>query len=210
VAGHGEALVGNMAGLLRSEVYVRGRHLDRLRRAADGRLAAGSNGDRRSRGRNVPLRIDAGHWSSGAALSPAERRCFASMRKAAAGGWNIYAMGEPDVELRLSGDEALVLHDWLSRFNESDPHFDDQAEQRVLWNLEALLEKYLAAPLAPDYAESIAGAAIVCATRTSSFRFCPKAAVSIGSSAIPGRPAAMPSRMLGVGLRADPSQLRLC
>jgi hypothetical protein len=67
-------------------------------------------------------------------------------------------MGEPDVELRLSGDEALVLHDWLSRFNESGPHFDDKAEQRVRWNLEALLEKYLAAPLAPNYAESIAGA----------------------------------------------------
>jgi hypothetical protein len=38
----------------------------------------------------------------------------------------------------------------------------------VLWNLEALLEKHLVAPLAPNYAEAIAVPAIVCATGTSS------------------------------------------
>ena len=67
-------------------------------------------------------------------------------------------MGEPDVDLRLSGDEALVLHDWVARFNASDPTFDDQAEQRALWNLEALLERHLVAPLDADYDAALAAA----------------------------------------------------
>jgi hypothetical protein len=56
------------------------------------------------------------------------------------------------VNLNLSADEALVLFDWLGRFNAgSAPAIEDQAEQRALWNLEALLESALVAPLTPDY-----------------------------------------------------------
>lgn len=55
-----------------------------------------------------------------------------------------------DVAVRLSQDEALILFDWLTRFNVSESEFDDQAEQRVLWNLEAQLET-LVPVLAPDY-----------------------------------------------------------
>ena len=41
--------------------------------------------------------------------------------------------------------------DWLSRFNENrDGTFRDQAEQRVLWNIDAALESSLAAPLDPQ------------------------------------------------------------
>lgn len=46
--------------------------------------------------------------------------------------------------LELSNDEALVLFDWLKRFNENENNqFEDQAEERVLWDIEALLEKSL-------------------------------------------------------------------
>lgn len=55
------------------------------------------------------------------------------------------------VDLQLTQDEALVLFDWLGRFNAGDPGFEDQAEQRALWNLEALLERELVAPFAADY-----------------------------------------------------------
>ena len=57
------------------------------------------------------------------------------------------------VKLELSSDEALVLYDWLTRFNQrDDTAFADQAETRVLFDLEALLEKEIVAPLQPDYA----------------------------------------------------------
>jgi hypothetical protein len=56
------------------------------------------------------------------------------------------------VAIQLSPDEALVVFDWLSRFNESgDGTFRDQAEQRVLWDIHAALESSLAAPLDSQY-----------------------------------------------------------
>lgn len=56
-------------------------------------------------------------------------------------------MPEAAVTLHLTGDEALVLFDWIRRFNESgDGTLHDQAEQRVLWDIEAMLEKSLVAP----------------------------------------------------------------
>ena len=52
-------------------------------------------------------------------------------------------MAEP-VTLTLSREEALVLFEWLHRFNDEEGHrFEDQAEERVLWNLEASLESRL-------------------------------------------------------------------
>ena len=47
--------------------------------------------------------------------------------------------------MELSHDEALVLIDWLFRFNAAENNaFEDQAEQRVLWDLECRLESKLA------------------------------------------------------------------
>ena len=64
-----------------------------------------------------------------------------------------------DVTLTLSRDEALVLFDWLHRFNSGEGHrFEDQAEQRVLWNLEASFESTLAEPFNPAYGEILAAA----------------------------------------------------
>lgn len=44
------------------------------------------------------------------------------------------------VTISLSNDEALVLFEWLSSFNQGHHDFEDQAEQRVLWDLEGMLE----------------------------------------------------------------------
>lgn len=60
---------------------------------------------------------------------------------------------EADATLGLTADEALVFFEWLSRYNNGGGEFEDQAEQRVLWDLEARLEKALVAPLRADYAE---------------------------------------------------------
>lgn len=59
--------------------------------------------------------------------------------------------------LSLSNDEALVLFDWLSRFNECEQSafFQDQAEERLLFDLEALLEKSVATILDEDYKDKL-------------------------------------------------------
>lgn len=67
-------------------------------------------------------------------------------------------MTERNVHLELSRDEAIVFFDWLTRFNKSGSAFEDQAEQRVLWDLEALLESKLDEPFAPNYGELLARA----------------------------------------------------
>lgn len=59
-----------------------------------------------------------------------------------------------DKRIELSDDEVLVLGNWLHRFNESgEAAFEDQAEQRCLWNLEALLEKQNDAIFSPSHGE---------------------------------------------------------
>lgn len=62
-------------------------------------------------------------------------------------------MGEDEhFSVKLSGDEALVLFDWLARFNESNSsNLTDQAEQRVLWDIESSLESALIQVFSEDY-----------------------------------------------------------
>lgn len=63
------------------------------------------------------------------------------------------------VRIELSVDEALVLHAWVSRFNKrEDNEFEDQAEQRVLWDVESLLEESLTEPFLEDYDSLVARA----------------------------------------------------
>jgi hypothetical protein len=58
------------------------------------------------------------------------------------------------IALQLSQDEALVLFEFLSRFSDKgELRVEDQAEERVLWDVCCLLEKCLAQPLRPDYVE---------------------------------------------------------
>ena len=67
-------------------------------------------------------------------------------------------MGEP-TRLELTGDEALVLFEFLSRFSENDTlTIEDQAEERVLWKLLGLLEKRLVEPFDPEWAAIISAA----------------------------------------------------
>jgi hypothetical protein len=63
------------------------------------------------------------------------------------------------VSVELTADEALVLFDWLARFNQSDEAaFEDVAERRVLFDLESKLESSLTVPFEPEYKELLAGA----------------------------------------------------
>lgn len=68
-------------------------------------------------------------------------------------------MASKTVPLNLTADEALVLYEFLTRYTDSDQlETVDQAEQRALWNLCALLERVLAQPLDPSYADLLAAA----------------------------------------------------
>ncbi|MFE7195597.1 hypothetical protein [Microbacterium oxydans] len=55
------------------------------------------------------------------------------------------------VELQLAAGEALVLFEWLAAANESGALVVDEAERRVLWDLESQLEKKLVEPFLPGY-----------------------------------------------------------
>jgi hypothetical protein len=65
-----------------------------------------------------------------------------------------------EISLALSRDQALVLFGWLTRTGKagSPAGFEDQAEQRVLWDLESALETVLAEPLSVDYREMLGAA----------------------------------------------------
>ena len=64
---------------------------------------------------------------------------------------------QDNVNIKLTKEEAIVFFEFLGRFNKSeDPtSFEDQAEQRVLWNMECILEKELSEPFQADYPEII-------------------------------------------------------
>ncbi len=61
------------------------------------------------------------------------------------------------LNLELTKNEALVLFEFLGRFNENDRKelFEDQAEERIMWDLECLLEKQLSEPFRKDYQKII-------------------------------------------------------
>ncbi len=55
------------------------------------------------------------------------------------------------VEVQLTAGEALVLFEWLAAANESDALVVDEAQRRVLWDLESQLETKLVEPFLPSY-----------------------------------------------------------
>ncbi|WP_158974300.1 hypothetical protein [Cellulophaga sp. L1A9] len=61
------------------------------------------------------------------------------------------------INLKVTKDEALVLFEFLARFNQSKHQdiFEDQSEQKILWILEGQLEKKLVEPFRPDYKDII-------------------------------------------------------
>lgn len=65
-------------------------------------------------------------------------------------------MSQPEITVTLSSAEAIILFDFLSRFSQHDTlSIEDQAEERVLWDLLCLLEKQLVEPLLPNFAELV-------------------------------------------------------
>ncbi len=64
-----------------------------------------------------------------------------------------------DVSIEIPGDLALVLLALVSRLNNSEGVlFEDQAEQRALWDLESLLELVVPNVVSVDFDEALQGA----------------------------------------------------
>jgi hypothetical protein len=55
-----------------------------------------------------------------------------------------------EVGITLTASEAVVLFEWL-RTHGAEAPVSERAEQRVLWDLLAVLEKALVDPFRPDY-----------------------------------------------------------
>ncbi|MDF3819145.1 hypothetical protein P3G55_04510 [Leptospira sp. 96542] len=57
--------------------------------------------------------------------------------------------------MKLSAEEALVLLEWLHKFNELEhlALFEDQAEERILFDLEAELETVISDTFSSNYQE---------------------------------------------------------
>jgi hypothetical protein len=64
-------------------------------------------------------------------------------------------MNDKKVNIELTKEEAIVFFEFLGRFNDNDDlnRFEDQSEQRVLWDMECALEKELSEPFRADYLE---------------------------------------------------------
>lgn len=64
-------------------------------------------------------------------------------------------MSAQNIELRVTGAEALVLFEWLARANEEEALVVDDAERHVLWRLESQLETKLVEPFLPEYEQLV-------------------------------------------------------
>jgi hypothetical protein len=68
-------------------------------------------------------------------------------------------MPEKDVVIQLTHAQALVLFECLARLESSDsPPWEEPAEERVFWYMQAQLESILAEPFQPNYNELLAEA----------------------------------------------------
>lgn len=68
-------------------------------------------------------------------------------------------MSAETIKIELNSDEALILFELLSRYSDTDElAIEDQAEQRVLWNLCCDLEKLLIEPFSNNYREMVVDA----------------------------------------------------
>lgn len=63
------------------------------------------------------------------------------------------------INIELTRSEALVLFEYLRRCDDDGKYsFVDQAEQRVTWDLECMLEKQLSEIFDPNYRELLRSA----------------------------------------------------
>jgi hypothetical protein len=67
---------------------------------------------------------------------------------------------ESKILIEISGEEAIVLFEWLYNFNEKEQYelFEDQAEKRILFDLQAELEKVISAIFSDNYIDILAKA----------------------------------------------------
>lgn len=65
-----------------------------------------------------------------------------------------------NVSLKLSSNEALVLLEWLTKLNQKEDAslFEDQAEERILFDLESSLEKVVSETFEGNYLENLSRA----------------------------------------------------
>lgn len=64
-----------------------------------------------------------------------------------------------EVILALTKKEAIILLEWLSRFNEKELDlFQDQAEKKVSWNMEASLEQVISETFDSNYTKILSEA----------------------------------------------------
>jgi len=65
-----------------------------------------------------------------------------------------------NVSLQLSSNEALVLLEWLAKFNQKEHPslFEDQAEVRILFDLESSLEKVVSETFEGNYLQNLSKA----------------------------------------------------
>lgn len=57
--------------------------------------------------------------------------------------------------IELTHEQAVVLSDLIYRISEKEEYFEDNAEQCVLWIIEAQLDKQLTEPFRKDYCEIV-------------------------------------------------------
>jgi hypothetical protein len=68
-------------------------------------------------------------------------------------------MSKENIKISLTKDEALVLFEMLSRFSDTEKlSIEHPSEERVLWNLNCVLEKILIEPFKSDYSELLQAA----------------------------------------------------
>ena len=61
--------------------------------------------------------------------------------------------------LELTDQQALVLYEWLRRFDEANAYpVEDHAEELVFWSLHGQLESALREPFLPDYRKRVEAA----------------------------------------------------
>ena len=62
------------------------------------------------------------------------------------------------INIELTNDELIVLSDLINRLSDTNflnNFYEDQAEERALWNLDAILEKNTAKILNKNYSEEL-------------------------------------------------------
>lgn len=66
-----------------------------------------------------------------------------------------------EIIIKLSQEQSIVLWDLLYRINTKqvlNTFFEDQSEQRILWDLESIIEKETSDIFSGDYLENLAKA----------------------------------------------------